>query len=149
MKWTTLFLSPEGRIGQKDYWLGVIVLSIADAVVQYAGGIGAALWLVSTYAWICVCAKRLHDLGHSGWLQIAPWIVSLVCLALGGAAFMGTLMGAAVSGYLDRHLLLGLGTMIGGVGASLMLLLAAATANLVFLLWLGLSRGQAGANRFG
>jgi uncharacterized membrane protein YhaH (DUF805 family) len=149
MNWGELFFSAEGRVGQKDFWLAVIVLSLFGVLVHLAPLIGAALWIVSIYCWICVYSKRLHDVGRTGWLQIAPWILSAVFLIFGGAAFVSALVGALAAGFIGLHPGLGIGLIVGGVGAGLGLLALSATAHLIFLLWLGLTRSQAGPNRFG
>lgn len=74
-----LFYSSTGRIGRVRFAAAVaclvVVLSVWHATV---GGtaIDAALgWLVGFLAAVsglCVVAKRLHDIGRSGWWSVVP-----------------------------------------------------------------------------
>ncbi len=69
MDWRTLFLSPEGRIGQKDYWIGVLILFVVWGPVSRLAHAGAAGLAPADLSVVCVYAKRLHDAGRSGWLD--------------------------------------------------------------------------------
>jgi uncharacterized membrane protein YhaH (DUF805 family) len=131
MDWGKLLTSPRGRIGRQSYWLFIglnIGLSTAAMVLDGVllarpddGPLGRLVNLAAIYAWICIIAKRLHDLGLSGWWQ-----------ALGYA----TLVAAGV-------------LMMLRTGDELLSNLLALLLALVPLTILGAAKGQAGPNRFG
>ena len=49
------------------------------------------------YGWICLYAKRLHDIGRSGWLTMAPILATLLALST-AAAFWQTTFTAKPAG---------------------------------------------------
>ena len=60
-----VLLSPNGRIGPRDFGRGLILLTGAMMIVQIA------VALVSlVFSYVCVCGKRLHDGGHSAWFYL-------------------------------------------------------------------------------
>ena len=79
----TQFCDFEGRMSKKDYWtfyLSVLVVSWIPVVGQLA----LIACLVPS---IAATARRLHDLGKTGWLQlvgliccIGPIILIVMCL---------------------------------------------------------------------
>jgi uncharacterized membrane protein YhaH (DUF805 family) len=98
--WLKLFLSPQGRIGRRSFWLGWLVLTVINLCLyiglrrrlpHYTGG-SAPLFnlapIATIYFTICLYAKRLRDIGRSVWLQ-APgrvaWAVALVTVAMPGS----------------------------------------------------------------
>jgi uncharacterized membrane protein YhaH (DUF805 family) len=102
------------------------------------------LFLLSSYCWICLFSKRLHDMGHSGFLQAWLWLVDLlgvIALLLGG---LGSLLAAAVTG--GR---VGWGLLFGGVSLFVLAGAAWVVVRLAFVLWAGLTPGQIGDNRYG
>jgi uncharacterized membrane protein YhaH (DUF805 family) len=82
MNWKHVFFSAKGRLGRRDYWIAVLLLAILSAVTALLGPVGALLGLVLIYPQICIFAKRLHDIGRSGWLAALPFGLAL----LGGVA---------------------------------------------------------------
>jgi uncharacterized membrane protein YhaH (DUF805 family) len=139
MDWKFLFLSGEGRIGQRDFWLSALVLigvTILGALIPFLLPLVGLLLL---WPWICVFTKRLHDFGKSGWLQVVPLGVGMV-LSIVGSMLTG--FGMLAGG--NSGAALGASLMIAG-GVSFL----AAIINIGFLLWVGLSKGDAGPNRFG
>ena len=95
MDWRTLFLSPEGRINQKDYWIGVLILFVAWVLSCGLHILAPIAWLLLIYPWVCVFAKRLHDAGRSGWLILAPVAIGIAAFILavifGGIGVIGAL----------------------------------------------------------
>jgi uncharacterized membrane protein YhaH (DUF805 family) len=79
-----------GRFNRADFWKGLGIALVADIVpiallmaapntiVETVDGpwylLWPTLWLVSICA---ISSKRLHDLGHSGWLSI-PVVVTII-----------------------------------------------------------------------
>lgn len=131
MKPGPLLFNPAGRIGRRAFAYGALILVvavIAIAVLLKAGLVVAAgpLALAALYVLICLCAKRLRDIGHSPWLQLLPWALAVI------PAFADALMwaGRQVSG---------LGALAGPLTLSLNLRMLAWFV-FVFVAWLGLSR---------
>ena len=139
-----LFLSANGRIGQKDFWIGWLILFVANIVLGMIPVLGMLISLALIYPSICIYSKRLHDFGKTGWLAAVPFAIGLVAgvfaMFAGGAAMFGAASGnaAAASG----------GFMAALAGMGLVMLLAFA-AWIGFTLWVGLSKGDPAANQYG
>jgi len=68
--WQYLFLTWEGRINRQPFWIGAIIIFVANLVIQAVFGYGLIAGLLGLgllYCWICVCIKRCHDRGKTGW----------------------------------------------------------------------------------
>jgi uncharacterized membrane protein YhaH (DUF805 family) len=149
MDWRTLFLSPEGRMGQKDFWIGFLILFVIWLLSPILHVLALLVWLALLYAWICLFAKRLHDMGKSAWLMLLPFGVAVIagCLALvlGGVSAVSAIWAAAQGGFEPASWT----AFFGALGAMVAFLGIAGLVKLVFILWVGLSRGDAGPNRWG
>lgn len=68
----------EGRTGRKSFWLFVLVNFIINLVLGLIPGVGKLISAVYCLAVLCpslgVTARRLHDTGKSGWLQLLALI---------------------------------------------------------------------------
>ena len=85
----------EGRTGRKSFWFFVLVNFVINMVLGIIPGIaGAILSVVFALAILCpslgITARRLHDCGKTGWLQllllipvIGGLLVLLLCLPVG------------------------------------------------------------------
>lgn len=142
MDWKYLFFATDGRIGQKDFWIGLLILVGANLLAGLIPLIGWIAGLVLIWCGIALTAKRLHDFGKSGWLQVIPMAVCMVIWTIGVmmtgvGLFMSSLWGAdpalAVAGFASLFGLFGVTGLIG----------------LAFLLWVGLSKGDTGPNQYG
>lgn len=143
MNWQFLFLSANGRIGQKDFWIGFLILFIAGLILGMIPILGQILQLVLIYLWVCLYSKRLHDFGKTGWLAAVPFAIGLIAgvfaVMAGGAAIFGASMGdAAAAG--------GAFAALAGMGLVMML---AFLAWIGFTLWVGLTKGDPAANQYG
>jgi uncharacterized membrane protein YhaH (DUF805 family) len=149
MDWQVLFLSGEGRIGRKDFWIGVLILFVAWTIAPVFHLLAPVIWVLLLYPWVCVFAKRLHDFGRSGWLILLPVAAGAVAVTLGlvfgGIAGLGALWSLAF-GWADPG---AWALVFGGLGVMAGFVALAGVVKLVFVLWVGLSPGQAGPNRFG
>lgn len=146
MDWKSLFFTADGRISRQTFWIGVLILFAVNIVLGWIPLIGWLISLVTIYCSVCLYSKRLHDMGKSGWLQLAPWAVGLV-LCLIGFAIGGTAMMAGWAMHPDGYdmnpaAFAGMGVAAGFVGL-------ASLVGLAFLLWAGLTPGEAGENRYG
>ncbi len=146
MDWKTLFFSPEGRIGQSAFWIGWLALFGANMVIHFLPIIGQLLGLVTLYCSVCVFSKRLHDMGRSGFLQIWPILICTV-LVVGGIVMVAG--PAIMAGIADADESQIMAAVMAGVGGMILALLAAFAIGVSFLLWVGLSKGQPGENRYG
>lgn len=144
MDFKSLFLSPNGRIGRRDFWIGFALLVVANVVLGLIPGIGQLMNLASIYFWVCISSKRFHDMGKSGWLTLVPY-----------AVFFGSLIVAAVTGGAAAIVALAQGTegaggiaALSALGVASLVLLLACLFNLGFLIWQGTAAGTPGPNRY-
>ncbi|MFZ1415145.1 MAG: DUF805 domain-containing protein [Defluviicoccus sp.] len=135
MDWKFIFLSFQGRLNRKPYWLGtlaiigVIVVAVLG-LVFLAGGAGgyaaiAILYLVLLWPTLAIGVKRLHDRGKSAWWLVVFYVVPTVLNVLAESGDGGD----------------GIGAMIFG--------LAGLAISIWALVELGFLRGTVGANRYG
>lgn len=145
MDFGRLLFSPEGRAGQGAFWIGVLVLFVGGVLIHAVPLAGTVVWLLSTYCWVCLFSKRLHDMGRSGWTQVWMYLVDVLAIAALVVGGMGSILAGVFSG--DGHVAWGL--LAGGIGLFFLAFCAWFMVRLLFLLWLGLSPGQVGDNRYG
>jgi uncharacterized membrane protein YhaH (DUF805 family) len=131
-----------GRAGRGEYWTALILFILTGWVVHplivtvartfpSSMVLSVVLMLASeaVLSWmtVCVCSRRLHDIGHSGWWQVAPLALLTTGYSLAEPSW------AVVVGLDERG---SLATVLLGVGLYL-----------AFLVALGL-RASSGPNRF-
>lgn len=136
--------SAYGRYSRIKFWLswlGLVGVSVfagwlpgAVGFLVIVPGVKAALWLFSVastfiifYCQICITAKRLHDMGQSGWLQAIPMGV---CVLIGVGAGAAARLADAPA-------------LVEFAGVAMLLV------GLAFLVWIGVSPSQRETNRFG
>ncbi|MDS4072462.1 MAG: DUF805 domain-containing protein [Defluviicoccus sp.] len=133
MDWKFIFLSFQGRLNRKPYWLGTIaLLSLVIigvfGVMFLTGGGGVAaigvIYLLLLWPTLAIGVKRLHDRNRSAWWLVVFYVVP-------------TLLNVLVEGG-DGE---GGGAMIFG--------LASLAISIWALVELGFLRGTVGANRYG
>ena len=144
MNWQFLFLSANGRIGQKDFWIGFLILFVAGFILGMIPLLGMLISIALIYPWVCLYSKRLHDFGKTGWLAAVPfgiWVVAgIFAVMAGGAAVFGVASGneAAAAG----------GAMAALAGMGLVMMLAFLVW-IGFTLWVGLTKGDPAPNQYG
>lgn len=147
MDFKNLFFSADGRIGRQDFWVGFLILLGANVVLNMIPLIGQILSLVLCWCWICLYSKRLHDMGKSGWLVAVPLVIAVVAGVVAGiSGAMAVFSAATAVDGTDPTAAMG---FLAGMGFAALVVGAAVLINLAFLLWVGLSGGQPGENRFG
>jgi uncharacterized membrane protein YhaH (DUF805 family) len=146
MDWKHLFFSANGRIGQKDFWIGFLILFVAGWVLGMIPLIGIFASLLMIYCWACLYSKRLHDFGKSGWLQLVPFGVMVAAGVVAGVVGGASAITAAMSGQNDPA---AAAAMLTGLGGVALIMCLAMLVWLAFLLWVGLSKGTPGDNQYG
>jgi uncharacterized membrane protein YhaH (DUF805 family) len=143
MDWKSLFFSAEGRIGRQAFWIGWLMLLGAHVVAGWIPLIGQIVAIAAIFAWVCLCTKRLHDMGRSGWWQIVPVVLGPV-LVVGSVMSIGfsAILGEITNTDTDWAALAG----VGGLLVSVAIAFVSAAA---FTLWVGVAEGQTGENRYG
>lgn len=139
----SFFLSPKGRIARGPFWIGILVLMGLNMLLSTIPVVGAASGLVLLWPQIVLYVKRLHDFGWSGWLWLLPFTVSTACVV-----FMVMSGGAALAAAATPEQLQAL-VLSPAMRTPLIALEVALAVALVFLFWVGLTKGAAQANRFG
>lgn len=86
-----LLLSPSGRIGRRDYLIGLalffVITVLFNFMLKSLGSSMAAFWLSLPFPFLvlhmtyCVYGKRLHDIGRSFW-PVTAFIVALIAIAI-------------------------------------------------------------------
>lgn len=143
MDWMKLFFSADGRCNRQAYWIGWLVIFAANSLLGWTGIVP----LVAIYCWVCISAKRFHDMGKSGWLAAIPVIAGFVLPMLGMLIFFFGIVMAAVSGESsDSAAAAG---VLGGLGGATLFILIGLLVGLVFLIWQGVAEGDPDANRYG
>ena len=143
MDWKSLFFTAEGRIGRQAFWIGWLMLLGTQVVAGWIPLIGHLVGLIAVFAWVCLCSKRLHDMGRSGWWQVLPIVLGPV-LIIGSAMSIGfsAVLGEITNSDTDW-------ATFASVGGLLVSIAVAFIAVAAFTLWVGISEGQYGENRYG
>ena len=146
--WVDLFFKPSGRIGQKEFWIGVGVLFAINIVINNVLGnslgiAGPIISIAMLYPGYCVLSSRFKDMGKPPWLAILPYAVLLVGYVLALVGLLGA--GAASTAGSDA----GAAAGVGGLVAGGLILLVGGILSLVFWIWAGVSKGDPGPNAYG
>ena len=72
---TTQYICFDGRMSKRDFWMFMIPVIILNMLLNWTVIVPLALILPSLGA----TARRLHDLGKTGWLQL----IGLICPPIG------------------------------------------------------------------
>jgi uncharacterized membrane protein YhaH (DUF805 family) len=131
MDWKSLFFSAEGRIGRQAFWIGWLMLLGAHVVAGWIPVLGQVIGLAAIFAWVCLCTKRLHDMGRSGWWQVLPIVLGPV-LIIGSALWIG--MGAILAEITNGD---AGWAALAGVGGLFVSLAIACVSVIAFTLWWG------------
>lgn len=138
----SLLWTPKGRIARGDFWLGFLIVMVASMITGAVPVVGPFLGLLVLWPQLVIHIKRLHDIGWTGWLLLFPFSVTATCMTLmvlnGGAALLTTQPQ-------DLPALIASPAM----HMPLIFFEVAFAVEFAFLLWVGITKGDAAANRFG
>jgi uncharacterized membrane protein YhaH (DUF805 family) len=144
MDWQTLFFKADGRMGKKDFWIGMGIILVINLLFAQVESIGWLVSLATLWASVCVYAKRLHDFGRSGWLMLLPVGVFVLAIVIGALSMVGGAVAGSAAG--------GSGVAFGvlfGLGFSGALFGLAMLVNIGFVIWVGTRDSDVDDNRFG
>lgn len=141
---------PNGRIGQQDFWIGVLIIIGAHILSPLLGPLQIVAWLGLVWVGFAVYGKRLHDAGRSAWLHVLPWAIWLglmivAAVFLAGAGVFAIIMGTN-GGDPSASDIMGL-VAAGGMGLALTGL--SYVIWLVYTIWVGLLPGDTSENAYG
>jgi uncharacterized membrane protein YhaH (DUF805 family) len=142
--WQKLLFSFEGRTRRSHFWIGWLICLGVGVVAGWIPILGGLISLALIWPNLAISVKRLHDMGKTGWLVAIPWVVSIVGTIV--AISMIGITAVTSAGALDDE---DPAAIFALIGPALGLFALLALVNLGFLLWIGLSEGQPGSNRFG
>ena len=127
MIWDTLFVYPSGRTSRGQFTAALIPLAFVVWCYAGSGPNMYAPWdlLVLLYPAVVLHARRMHDMGRSGWLLLVPAALTVVAMLIWARRIsVGTQLDSAVP-------------------------LAALVVFVGFALWGCIGKGQTEANSFG
>lgn len=141
-----VLFSPNGRIGQQDYWVGVLIIIIGNVVGGMIPFLGMIVSLGLIYVGVCVYGKRLHDIGKTAWIHGIVWLIQLGLGVIGFMMAGGAVLAAISAGGTEEA---GLAAAIAASGSLFLIFGIGFLIWIVYTIWLGVSAGEVGANRFG
>jgi uncharacterized membrane protein YhaH (DUF805 family) len=82
--WDTLFVDSNGRTSRGQFAAALIPLAFVVWFYAHTGPNAYAPWnlLVLLFPAVVLHARRLHDMGHSGWLLLAPALLTVAAMAI-------------------------------------------------------------------
>ena len=136
----------SGRATRAEYWWWVLAVVIGSSIFTAVFAPLATIFSLAIFLpGLTVTARRLHDIGKSGWWQLAWVAISLLALI---PIVVGLVVSISSDGFAFN-------LPSGDEGSFLPLLLGFAINLLIWLgvfiwslIWL-ISQGQAGPNRYG
>jgi uncharacterized membrane protein YhaH (DUF805 family) len=148
MDFMNLFLSPKGRIGQKEFWIGIVAIFAIGFVVGMALGtsqpmINTVVSIILLYPGYCVMAKRFQDMGKAPLLAAIPYGLFAAVNVFALLGVLGVTGGAAAGSDAAAA-----GGMAALAGAGLFAIIGFVVW-LVFVIWAGVAKGDAGPNAYG
>jgi uncharacterized membrane protein YhaH (DUF805 family) len=144
-----VLFSPNGRIGQQDYWIGLLIIIGGNIVASVLPVIGFILWLVLVWMGVAVYGKRLHDAGKSAWLHVIPWAITIVTFIIGVVmiAMAGVTAGLmSDGGDLSPEQI---GALLSGGAGGLAVMSLSTLVWIGYTIWVGVMKGEPQANAHG
>ena len=133
----------EGRMRRSHFWISWAILFVSGWVLNFIPILNL-LGIVLLWPHLAIGAKRLHDMGHTGWLIAIPYVIGLVgfigIFATAGTALLTNY--AAIENEDPAAIMALIGPSLGIIGVVCLIQIA-------FLIWIGVVDSQRGDNRFG
>lgn len=139
-------LSFDGRLRRSHFWIGFLIIFGANVVLGWIPILGWLISLALIWPNLAIAVKRLHDMGKTGWLVVAPYLISFALLIAGFVIMFG---GMAAGGMAPDYYEDNPAAVLAVMGPAFGVFALSALVGLAFLLWVGLTDSQAGDNRFG
>lgn len=139
-----VLFSFQGRIRRQHFWLGWLILLGVGVVLGWIPFLGALISIAMIWPNVAITVKRLHDMGHTGWLTAIPWAAGIIAVT----AIIGTVVTTALangSNWESDDPAVVWSMMAPSIG----ILAIAGLVQIGFLLWIGIVDSQPGDNRFG
>ncbi len=157
----------SGRATRAEYWWWLLATTIASMafsavdtfISAFAGGysfspLGTIFGLAVLLPSLAVTSRRLHDIGRTGWWQLAWYIIAVIGWIALAVGLVIVIIGLALGGYFEVDSVeqffgnlpfeIWVPLLIGGL-----IVLAINLAVFIWaILWL-VRQGQTGPNRFG
>jgi uncharacterized membrane protein YhaH (DUF805 family) len=144
-----VLFSPNGRIGQQDFWIGILILIGGNILVNALPVIGGILWLGLIWVGIAIYGKRLHDAGKTAWLHVIPWALSFLFAIIGATIIVGGAVSAGLIADADDLSAQQIIALIFSGGLGLLFISLSVLVWLVYTIWVGVMKGDAGDNAYG
>jgi uncharacterized membrane protein YhaH (DUF805 family) len=82
--WDSLFVNSKGRTSRGQFTAALLPLAFVVWFYAHTGPNAYAPWnlLVLLFPAVVLHARRLHDLGQSGWLLLAPALLTIAAMAI-------------------------------------------------------------------
>jgi uncharacterized membrane protein YhaH (DUF805 family) len=144
-----VLFSPNGRIGQQDYWIGVLIIIGGNIVAGVLPIIGTLIALGLIWVGISVYGKRLHDAGKSAWLHVIPWTASIVLFIIGTFMVVGGAISAGLMSNGDDLSPEQIMTLVSAGGAGLAVMGLSTLVWIAYTIWVGVLAGEPTDNAFG
>lgn len=142
--WQKLLFSFEGRARRSHFWIGWLICLGAGVVAGWIPLIGFFISIALIWPNLAITVKRLHDMGHTGWLAAIPYVVGVIGTIVGFTMIgMTAILNASA---LDRE---EPSAILALLGPAFGLIALIGLIGLGFLLWIGITDSQPGTNRFG
>ncbi len=144
-----VLFSPNGRIGQQDFWIGLLIIVGGNIVAGVLPIIGFLLWFVLIWMGVAVYGKRLHDAGKSAWLHVIPWAITILSFIVGLTMMIAAGVSAGLmsdGGDLSPEQLTAL---ISGGGGGLAVMSISTLVWIGYTIWVGVMKGDPGPNAHG
>ena len=133
----------EGRMRRSHFWISWAILFVSGWVLNFIPILNL-LGIVLLWPHLAIGAKRLHDMGHTGWLIAIPYVIGLAgfigIFATAGTALLTNY--AAIENEDPAAIMALIGPSLGIIGVVCLIQIA-------FLIWIGVVDSQRGDNRFG
>lgn len=133
----------SGRLRRSHFWTSWAILFVGGGVLNFIPFLNL-LGILLLWPHLAIGAKRLHDMGKSGWLMAIPYGVMIIG---GFYAFFSVGISAILNS--DKLEAEDPAAILATFGPALGILSFTWLVGIAFWLWIGLTEGQPGDNRFG